>query len=142
LIGNPRIVGYYYWITIYYSLCLLSCFPTIIKNYYNKLLQTRKEKLFSYLLLSIAVIITLVSHLCLHNHPIVLLSHNTLSSGTYLSKFPIYKPRQSCDCSSSYTMSYPNYIISRLSVILSAKVKIIIHIASLLGLFPTSYWLS
>ena len=51
------------------------------------------------------MIIPYVHCLGLHNCLIVLLSHNALSSSTYLNKFFMYRSRQLCDFSPSHIMS-------------------------------------
>jgi len=53
----------------------------------------------------VAVIIPYVSCSGLHTFPIVLLSHDTSSSSTYLNKFPMYRFRQLCDFSLFHIMS-------------------------------------
>jgi len=95
MIGIPKIVTSYCWLTTYYALLKATFLPQAENNYDHHSLGKGNH---FYICLQITSFLSAVlAYLAYVIISIVLLSNDILSSGTYLSKFPMYRPKQSCD---------------------------------------------
>jgi len=95
LISNPKTVTSYFWLATYYIL-LKATFPPQAENNYDH--YSLKKRNYSHVCLQItSFLLGGLAYLAYVIISIVLLSHDALSSGTYLSRFPMHRPEQSCD---------------------------------------------
>ena len=97
LISNPKIVTSYFWLATYYILLKTTFQPQVENNCDH---HSLKKGNYSYVCLQITSFLSgVLAYLAYVIISIVLLSHDALSSGTYLSKFPMHRLEQLCDLS-------------------------------------------
>ena len=95
MIGNPKIVTSYCWLTTCYTLLKATFLPQAENNCDHHSLEKGNH---SHICLQIASFFSgELAYLAYVIVSIVLLSNDALSNTTYLSKFLTHRPKQLCD---------------------------------------------